>query len=91
MKLAVILGVLQMIMGVLFKGVNNIYFRDCAGFMLVFIPQLCFIVFIFGWMIVLIYIKWFTDWVTSGHYPNLINTLINMPLNMGSPGKLKLD
>jgi len=54
MKLSVILGVLQMIMGVLFKGVNDVYFKDWVGFICVFIPQICFITLIFGWIILLI-------------------------------------
>ncbi len=38
MKFAVIVGVLQMVFGLLMKGLNCIKFRECSEFLFVFIP-----------------------------------------------------
>jgi len=62
MKWAVIVGVLSMIFGILMKAVNSIYFRDWLTFFCEFIPQILFMGGMFGYMIVLIYVKWLTDW-----------------------------
>lgn len=48
MKLAVIFGVLQMIMGVLLKGCNNLYFRQSIDFIHEFLPQIIFMICTFG-------------------------------------------
>lgn len=38
MKMAVIIGVLHMSLGIILKGVNNLYFGDRLGFINEFIP-----------------------------------------------------
>ena len=62
MKMSVILGIVQMIFGILMKGVNARYFRLGLDFFLEFIPQLLFAVSLFGYIIVLIFLKWSIDW-----------------------------
>ena len=93
MKFSVILGITQMIFGVLLKTSNAIYFRKPLDFFFECIPMLVFAFCFFGYMVFLIFKKWSIDWNNSldgmpGHYtpPALINTLINMAL---SPGKVK--
>ena len=85
MKWSVIIGVLQMTMGLVLKGMNDLYFNDTLSFVFEFIPQLIFMVSLFGYMIVLIYIKWFINW--NGNLqqaPSIINTLMSMALKGGS-------
>lgn len=49
-----------------------------------FIPQIVFMVFLFGWMCILIIVKWFVQAPdASGLNANLITTMINMALAMG--------
>jgi len=58
MKLAILLGVTQMIFGVLLKAANNIFYENYADFFLEFIPQIIFITFMFGYMNFVIVYKW---------------------------------
>jgi len=48
MKLAILLGVTQMMFGVLLKAANNIFYENYIDFALEFIPQIFFITFMFG-------------------------------------------
>ena len=50
MKLSVLVGVMQMLLGVFLKFGNAIYFRDSLTFIFECIPQLLFMVFFFGYM-----------------------------------------
>lgn len=59
MKMSIIIGVLHMILGILLKGSNNLYFKDYAGFFFEFIPQLVFMISTFGYMVFCIIYKWF--------------------------------
>ena len=58
MKLAVILGVFQMSIGIVLKGLNALHFRQRLDFLFEFIPQICLLLALFGWMDVLIIAKW---------------------------------
>lgn len=62
MKMSVILGISQMIFGVCLKGVNAIYFRSYLDFFCEFFPMIIFAVGFFGYMIILIFIKWSINW-----------------------------
>ena len=87
MKMSVIIGVLQMILGLFLKGMNGIYFGDYVDFLFEFIPQLIFMCLLFGYMILMIYIKWGTDWSEDlSKAPSLITQLLMLFLNMGSTG-----
>ena len=85
MKLSVILGIFQMTMGICLKGLNNIYFIQTLEFVFEFIPQMIFMVILFGYMILMIFLKWSIDW--SGNLdnaPSLITQLMNIFLKLGS-------
>ena len=87
MKMSVIIGVLQMILGLLLKGMNGIYFADYIDFFFEFIPQLIFMCLLFGYMCLMIYIKWGTDWSDdTSKAPSIISQLLLIFLNMGSTG-----
>jgi V-type H+-transporting ATPase subunit a len=93
MKFAVIVGVTQMGLGVVLKGFNTYYFRkkNPFDFFCEFIPQLLFLFGYFGYMVVMIFIKWGTDWTfVENQAPSIINLLINIFLNVGEIGDVPL-
>lgn len=59
---SVILGITQMIFGVCLKGINALYFRSYLDFFCEFLPMIIFAVGFFGYMIILIFIKWSINW-----------------------------
>lgn len=67
MKVAIILGVLQMLFGICLKGLNAIYFGSWIDFVFEFIPQLLFLGGLFGYMCVLIVVKWLYKWQSGPH------------------------
>jgi len=85
MKLSVIVGVIQMTLGIVLRGLNNLFFKDYLGFFVEFIPQFIFMNLLFGYMIALIFIKWSTDYTgNTQNAPSLITILINIALKNGS-------
>jgi vacuolar-type H+-ATPase subunit I/STV1 len=64
MKQAVILGVVQMSFGICLKGVNAIFFGEWLEFFFEFIPQILFNMCLFGYMCLMIFIKWNINWQT---------------------------
>jgi len=79
MKLAIVLGVSQMLFGICLGAVNNIHFHDYAGVVFEFLPRIIFMLCTFGYMAFLIIFKWCTDWTTAPiDAPNLIQTMIGM-------------
>ena len=62
MKTAVIFGVSHMLLGIVVKGLNAAYFKRWAEFFFEFAPQLILMLSMFGYMDVLIVLKWLTDW-----------------------------
>jgi V-type H+-transporting ATPase subunit a len=65
MKVSVIFGITQMIGGVLLKGCNCLFFKQKTEFYFEFIPQLLFMLSIFGYLQFLIMYKWTVDWDTG--------------------------
>jgi len=59
MKLAVIMGVLHMSIGIIIKGTNTIYFGRWADFWTEVATGLTILLGLFGWMDLLIVAKWF--------------------------------
>lgn len=62
MKIAVILGVFQMCIGIIIKGKNARYNKNKLDFWFEFVPQLCMMLALFGFMDYLIISKWLIDW-----------------------------
>jgi len=85
MKIAVILGVLQMTLGVCLKAFNAVHNGDKLEFIHEFIPQILFFVCLMGYMDLLIVIKWTTDYTHKEYLaPSIISTMISAMLNGGS-------
>jgi len=87
MKLAIILGVSHMIFGIFLRGLNNLYFRQWLDFFFEFLPMLVFMGLTFGYMAVLIIIKWTIPWGTPDYptskAPSIIGIFIKMVLQPG--------
>eukprot|EP01138_Halocafeteria_seosinensis_P001467 gb/GECG01001503.1/.p1 GENE.gb/GECG01001503.1/~~gb/GECG01001503.1/.p1 ORF type:complete len:622 (+),score=66.39 gb/GECG01001503.1/:1-1866(+) len=86
MKLSIVLGVSQMVFGLVLKVSNAWYFRDALGFFAECIPQIIFMVGLFGYMVLLIIYKWAVDWANpaNGAAPNLIDQMIGIVLTPGT-------
>lgn len=84
MKIAVIIGVVHMTAGVFLKAANAIHFRSWLDFFFEFVPQLTFLLLLFGYMDFLIIYKWNVDWgLWPSQAPSIITTMINLPLLLG--------
>ena len=89
MKLAVILGVTQMGIGVTMKMLNSIEFRRAEDFLFEFCPQILFLISYFGYMDLMIFVKWLKTWPASKG-PSIISILVAIPLKLGDPGDIPL-
>lgn len=83
MKFAVIVGFVQMLAGVILKGMNCWYFRDWLGLIFEWIPQMGFLTALVGLMDFMIIYKWaapFKENFYKGNdnKPNIINSIIDM-------------
>lgn len=86
MKLAVILGVAHMSLGICLKAFNAHFFKSKLDFLFEFVPQIILMMVLFGYMDLLIIVKWCTDWSHHEHEaPSVITTMIEMALNGGAP------
>lgn len=81
-----------MIFGILMKGVNTVHFSSTIDFLFEFVPQLVFMCCSFGYMVLMIMMKWCTDYTDtkSSQAPSIIAYMIGLPLEMGNPGSLLL-
>lgn len=62
MKMSVILGIFHMTFGIILKGMNCIYFKSWLDFFCEFLPMIIFDLALFGYMVILIFVKWSIDW-----------------------------
>ena len=85
MKIAVILGVLHMTLGIVLRGSNALHFNKKLDFLFEFLPQLIILVALFGYMDLLIIMKWLTDWTgRESKAPSIIQTMIAMFIEFGA-------
>ena len=84
MKISVILAIAHMTLGIIQKGINAIYFKDKPKFLNEFLPQLILLLSIFGYMDLLIILKWNTNYTgITDQAPSIIVTIVNFFLNSG--------
>lgn len=86
MKMSVIFGIAQMTFGLILRTLNALHFKSKMDLWLECVPQLVFMICLFGYMVFLIFFKWCTDWSApgAGAPPSLIDTLINVVLKPGT-------
>ena len=84
MKFSVIIGVFQMTLGIVLKGVNSIFEKDYIDCFCVFVPQLVFMLILFGYMDLLIFLKWSVNYEgTEDRAPDIKSYLMNIFLKFG--------
>ena len=85
MKLSVLLGVTQMVLGIFLKGLNSLFQLDLIEFIFVFIPQLILMLALFGYMNFLIIVKWNTHYEKDkeSSAPDIKTFLMNIVLKLG--------
>eukprot|EP01062_Namystynia_karyoxenos_P027385 TRINITY_DN2101_c0_g1_i2.p1 TRINITY_DN2101_c0_g1~~TRINITY_DN2101_c0_g1_i2.p1 ORF type:complete len:1032 (+),score=321.33 TRINITY_DN2101_c0_g1_i2:76-3096(+) len=84
MKNAVILGVVQMLGGLALSLCNHVNRRDRNHILFGFIPEVVFLTFTFGYMCVMIIVKWTTEWQNSNTAPNVLESMTNFFLSPGT-------
>lgn len=92
MKLSIVLGVTQMVLGICLSYRNAKFFKRKLDILYVFIPQMIFMNAIFGYLVFLIILKWLIDYNAPAcaldlacEPPDLKSILIGMFM---SPGNL---
>jgi V-type H+-transporting ATPase subunit a len=86
MKMSILFGVIQMTFGIFLNYFNFTHFNEGYSIYLELIPQLVFMLGIFGYLSITIIYKWCVDWSqpNAGSPPGLLNMLIYMFLAPGS-------
>lgn len=91
MKISIIFGVLHMTFGLMLKFYNYHHFNDKWSMVTVFLPQMIFLVVLFGYLAALIFIKWIKFSAinpipyNSECAPSILITFINMVLLKSTP------
>ncbi|CAH1967436.1 unnamed protein product [Acanthoscelides obtectus] len=94
MKISIILGIIHMLFGVVMSLFNHLYFKNRLSILTEFIPQIIFLTFLFLYMVLLMFIKWFVyfanisdDDIVYGTRcaPSILITFINMVLQKATP------
>lgn len=95
MKLSIVLGVTQMVMGIVLSYRNAKFFKEKLDIWFVFVPQMIFMNAIFGYLVILIILKWTINANSVScasdpfcNAPDLKSVLIGMFM---SPSKLSSD
>jgi len=83
MKMSIVFGVTQMLLGTFISLGNYIHFGLKLNIIFDFIPQVLFMLCTFGYLVLLIFLKWLLRKVNSD-YGFLINVLISMFLSPGT-------
>jgi V-type H+-transporting ATPase subunit a len=82
MKVAVIIGVVHMMFGLLIKLLNNLRQKQWLDLFSLTIPQLLFMCCTFVYMDFLIVYKWSNTYADSRTAPSIISTMISVYVNM---------
>ena len=72
MKMSIIMGVTQMMLGIFMSLLNFLYTRDFLSIVCEFIPQVIFLGSLFGYLVILMIMKWTTPGATADLYHVMI-------------------
>uniref|UniRef100_G1KI22 V-type proton ATPase subunit a n=2 Tax=Anolis carolinensis TaxID=28377 RepID=G1KI22_ANOCA len=79
MKMSVILGIVHMSFGVFLGIFNYVHFKQRYKILLVFLPEIIFLLALFGYLIILVFYKWLVfDASTSRFAPSILIHFIDM-------------
>ncbi|PIO33788.1 hypothetical protein AB205_0190580 [Aquarana catesbeiana] len=79
MKMSVVIGITQMVFGVMLGLVNHINFRNRINIILQFIPEIIFILCLFGYLVFMVIFKWCTYNANNSNVaPSILIHFINM-------------
>ncbi|XP_053557794.1 V-type proton ATPase 116 kDa subunit a 2 [Bombina bombina] len=79
MKMSIILGVIHMTFGVVLSVFNYLHFRKKFNIFLVFLPELLFMMCMFGYLVFMIVYKWLAfSAANSRNAPSILIQFINM-------------
>ncbi|XP_065146480.1 V-type proton ATPase 116 kDa subunit a 2 isoform X1 [Paramisgurnus dabryanus] len=98
MKMSVIIGVIHMTFGVVLSVFNHLHFRQKFKIYLLFLPELLFLLCLFGYLVFMIFYKWLAFSVQDSQLaPSILIHFINMFLMQGNdnlplyPGQMGLQ
>jgi len=80
MKMSIVMGVTQMMLGIFMSLLNFLHTRDWLSIWCEFVPQVLFLGSLFGYLVILIILKW----VTPGATADLYHVMIYMFLSPGN-------
>ncbi|XP_056390229.1 V-type proton ATPase 116 kDa subunit a 2 isoform X1 [Hyla sarda] len=91
MKMSIILGVIHMTFGVVLSVFNYLHFKKKFSVFLVFLPELLFMMCIFGYLVFMVVLKWLS-WsaANSRKAPSILLHFINMFMFTGDANNLPL-
>jgi V-type H+-transporting ATPase subunit a len=84
MKCAIIIGVIQMLAGLVLSLMNHLYFKDWKHIIFGFIPEVIFLMCTFGYMAIIIIVKWCSTFAATHDAPSLLETMTNFFLSPGT-------
>ncbi|GFR90139.1 V-type proton ATPase subunit a [Elysia marginata] len=92
MKMAIILGVSQMLFGICLSVFNHLHFRHYFDILVEFVPELLFLGCLFGYLVALVFYKWLM-FDAESCAPALLIHYINMFMfkYVGKPQPTKTD
>ncbi|XP_004520971.1 V-type proton ATPase 116 kDa subunit a [Ceratitis capitata] len=87
MKLSIIFGLAHMVFGIFMSFINFVHFRKYSHIFLEFVPQLIFLLLLFGYLVFMMFFKWVKysgrateDALKPGCAPSILILFINMML-----------
>uniref|UniRef100_A0A3Q3K9C8 V-type proton ATPase subunit a n=1 Tax=Monopterus albus TaxID=43700 RepID=A0A3Q3K9C8_MONAL len=84
MKMSVIIGVIHMSFGVVLSVFNHLHFQQKSNVYLLFIPELLFLLCLFGYLVFMIFYKWLAFCARdSNQAPSILIHFINMFVMQG--------
>lgn len=84
MKMSVIIGVIQMMIGIFMSALNHMHFKDTLSIWCEFVPQVLFLFSMFGYLAILIMVKWVSGTTDAPMTADLYHVMIYMFLSPGN-------